>query len=306
MRLNGYFGFNRPVNIWFLIGSRKAFSSTSSSRRSSNGCASGHDVEEEDEEELVFQEATCSTRANSADADGSGTPFTNAAAVSETPVTDFYSNATVLITGGTGFVGKVLTEKLLRSFGLRKIYMLIRSKDNMSVQERLQGFFNESVSVRTGCGSLSATHPIRTHPPARTMSDKKRTHPKKKTPNRYSIGCARRCRNCWRRCIRYALITVPSTWTLIPPTEQCSRLRSRWVSFVDVAPASPLLLPHHLFRSIGTTTPLLAIQSMVFLCEKLSWAFVVCAYLDGSPDACLFVSVYTQRTIILIFDMTYE
>jgi len=180
MRLNGCFKFNGSVNILFLIGSRKAFSSTSSSRRSSNGCASGHDVEEEDEEELVFQEATSSTRANSADADGSGTPFTNAAAVSETPVTDFYSNATVLITGGTGFVGKVLTEKLLRSFGLRKIYMLIRSKDNMSVQERLQGFFNESVSVRTGCGSLSATHPLRTHPPARTMSDKKRTHPKKK------------------------------------------------------------------------------------------------------------------------------
>lgn len=65
---------------------------------------------------------------------------------SSMPVTDFYSNATVLITGGTGFVGKVLTEKLLRAFGLRKIYMLIRSKDNMSVHERLQGFFNESVS----------------------------------------------------------------------------------------------------------------------------------------------------------------
>lgn len=68
------------------------------------------------------------------------------ATTSGMPVTDFYSDATVLITGGTGFVGKVLTEKLLRAFGLRKIYMLIRSKDNMSVQERLQGFFNESVS----------------------------------------------------------------------------------------------------------------------------------------------------------------
>ncbi|XP_017003808.2 fatty acyl-CoA reductase wat [Drosophila takahashii] len=143
---------------------RKAFSSTSSSRRSSNGCASGHEIDQE-EEEQVFQEAACSTRTNSAD--GSGTlPFSTftAAAVSKTPVTDFYGNATVLITGGTGFVGKVLTEKLLRSFGLRKIYMLIRSKDNMSVQERLQGFFNESIfnSMREESPQLlEKVHPIR-------------------------------------------------------------------------------------------------------------------------------------------------
>lgn len=85
---------------------------------------------------------------------GTGTNIDGAAAAAgvglgtptATPVTDFYTDATVLITGGTGFVGKVLTEKLLRAFGLRKIYMLIRSKDNMSVQERLQGFLNESVS----------------------------------------------------------------------------------------------------------------------------------------------------------------
>ncbi|XP_026833469.1 fatty acyl-CoA reductase wat isoform X2 [Drosophila erecta] len=138
---------------------RKAFSSTSSSRRSSNGCASGHDVEE-DEEEQLFQEASSSTRTNSVD--GSGTAFSSA--VSATPVTDFYSNATVLITGGTGFVGKVLTEKLLRSFGLRKIYMLIRSKDSMSVQERLKGFFNESIFNRMREESpqlLEKVHPIR-------------------------------------------------------------------------------------------------------------------------------------------------
>ncbi|XP_039486868.1 fatty acyl-CoA reductase wat [Drosophila santomea] len=138
---------------------RKAFSSTSSSRRSSNGCASGHDVEE-DEEEQLYQEASSSTGANSVD--GSCHPLN--AAVSATPVTDFYSNATVLITGGTGFVGKVLTEKLLRSFGLRKIYMLIRSKDSLSVQERLKGFFNESIFNRMREESpqlLAKVHPIR-------------------------------------------------------------------------------------------------------------------------------------------------
>lgn len=42
-------------------------------------------------------------------------------------VHDFYDNAAVLITGGTGFIGKVLVEKLLRSFSIRKIYLLIRS-----------------------------------------------------------------------------------------------------------------------------------------------------------------------------------
>ncbi|XP_015043113.2 fatty acyl-CoA reductase wat isoform X1 [Drosophila pseudoobscura] len=175
---------------------RKAFSSTSSSRRSSSSNSSNssnsssnvgpsvheehqseelgvaHQPEEEQdhqsEEEPLFEEAAAqasSTRTNSAGDDG---PSTGGAAAggsgSGTPVTDFYRGATVLITGGTGFVGKVLTEKLLRSFGLRKIYMLIRSKDNMSVQERLQGFFNESIFNRMREESphlLAKVHPIR-------------------------------------------------------------------------------------------------------------------------------------------------
>ncbi|KAH8378763.1 hypothetical protein KR009_001229, partial [Drosophila setifemur] len=142
---------------------RKAFSSTSSSRRSSNGGGNGHEIEDEEEEEQLFQEAASSTRTNSADG-SDGTSPSVVQPVSGTPVTDFYSDATVLITGGTGFVGKVLTEKLLRSFGLRKIYMLIRSKDNMSVQERLQGFFNESIFNRMREESpqlLEKVHPIR-------------------------------------------------------------------------------------------------------------------------------------------------
>ncbi|XP_032310634.1 fatty acyl-CoA reductase wat isoform X1 [Drosophila ananassae] len=145
--------------------SRKAFSSTSSSRRSSNDPGTGGSVhqEEDDQEEQLFQEAASSTRTNSADGSPGPQPI-GLASVSATPVSDFYSNATVLITGGTGFVGKVLTEKLLRSFGLRKIYMLIRSKDNMSIQERLQGFFNESIFNRMRDESpqlLEKVHPIR-------------------------------------------------------------------------------------------------------------------------------------------------
>lgn len=65
---------------------------------------------------------------------------------SKTPIKDFYKDATILITGGTGFVGKVLIQKLLRAFEVRKIYMLIRCKNNMSVEQRLKEYFNESVS----------------------------------------------------------------------------------------------------------------------------------------------------------------
>uniref|UniRef100_A0A182W9J9 Fatty acyl-CoA reductase n=1 Tax=Anopheles minimus TaxID=112268 RepID=A0A182W9J9_9DIPT len=53
-------------------------------------------------------------------------------------IADFYQNATVLVTGGTGFIGKVLVEKLLRCFEVKKIYLLIRRKENAAVSDRLQ------------------------------------------------------------------------------------------------------------------------------------------------------------------------
>ncbi|XP_050334697.1 fatty acyl-CoA reductase wat isoform X1 [Bactrocera neohumeralis] len=89
-------------------------------------------------------EAAATAIATTAEASATATP-------TPTPISDFYQNATVLITGGTGFVGKVLTQKLLRAFELRRIYMLIRCKDNMCVEERLENFFKESIfdTIRT-------------------------------------------------------------------------------------------------------------------------------------------------------------
>ena len=60
-------------------------------------------------------------------------------------VDEFYNDSVILITGGTGFIGKVLVEKLLRSFNIKKIYLLVRSKNNLTVDERIQDFFKESV-----------------------------------------------------------------------------------------------------------------------------------------------------------------
>ena len=62
-------------------------------------------------------------------------------------ISAFYKNKSVLVTGCTGFVGKVLIEKLLRSCSeLNKIYLLIRPKRGKSSSERLDEILNSKVS----------------------------------------------------------------------------------------------------------------------------------------------------------------
>ncbi|KAH7968521.1 hypothetical protein HPB52_009114 [Rhipicephalus sanguineus] len=58
-------------------------------------------------------------------------------------VSEFYNDREVLITGGTGFVGKVLLEKLLRSCsGLKRVYLLMRGKKGRGPQSRLEEMFD--------------------------------------------------------------------------------------------------------------------------------------------------------------------
>lgn len=60
-----------------------------------------------------------------------------------TSVKDFYRGRSIFITGGTGFMGKVLVEKLLRSCpDIKNIYLLMRPKRGQNVDERLCELLN--------------------------------------------------------------------------------------------------------------------------------------------------------------------
>lgn len=80
-----------------------------------------------------------------------------------TSIAKLYTDRSVFITGGTGFMGKVLVEKLLRSCpGIKNIYLLIRPKKGQETAARLNDLLNTPVSS-TGVPpppSLSANPPV--------------------------------------------------------------------------------------------------------------------------------------------------
>lgn len=60
----------------------------------------------------------------------------------QSEIAEYYKNKSIFITGATGFIGKVLIEKLLRSCPeLKRIFVLIRCKKGHSVNERLNDLF---------------------------------------------------------------------------------------------------------------------------------------------------------------------
>jgi fatty acyl-CoA reductase len=53
-------------------------------------------------------------------------------------IREFFTDKNILMTGVTGFVGKVLLEKILRTIPrIGKIFLLIRNKPKFTLQERM-------------------------------------------------------------------------------------------------------------------------------------------------------------------------
>jgi fatty acyl-CoA reductase len=60
----------------------------------------------------------------------------------ELKIKEFYKGKKILLTGCTGFVGKVMLEKLTRSFpDLGCIFMLVREKRNKTKNQRIKDIF---------------------------------------------------------------------------------------------------------------------------------------------------------------------
>lgn len=66
--------------------------------------------------------------------------------VNLTDIQKFYVGQSIFITGGTGFLGKLLIEKLLRSCpGIANIYLLVRPKKGKNPHERTDELFDDPV-----------------------------------------------------------------------------------------------------------------------------------------------------------------
>lgn len=72
-------------------------------------------------------------------------------------IQNYFAGSTVFVTGATGFLGRLLVEKLLRScHDLKKIYILVRTKKDKTPEERFKEYFDNVVKY---CFSL-LTHTV--------------------------------------------------------------------------------------------------------------------------------------------------
>nr|CAH7750885.1 unnamed protein product [Callosobruchus chinensis] len=60
-------------------------------------------------------------------------------------IKEFYKGKCVLLTGGTGFFGKMIIGKLLSCCDVAKIYLIVRSKKGQTPKERVEKLLEDPV-----------------------------------------------------------------------------------------------------------------------------------------------------------------
>lgn len=65
--------------------------------------------------------------------------------VEDSPIKNYLNDKTVFVSGGLGYLGKLLVEKLLHC-GIKRIYLLVRAKKGQTIGERFETLKNEPVS----------------------------------------------------------------------------------------------------------------------------------------------------------------
>ena len=73
-------------------------------------------------------------------------------------ISKFYAGRSLFITGGSGFIGKQVIEKLLRSCSdIDRIYVLMRAKKEQSPRQRLQKMLSSAVCLAKHCVQISCS-----------------------------------------------------------------------------------------------------------------------------------------------------
>lgn len=104
---------------------------------------------EQDTSHLVNGPSTTASTATHSASPSRSTTTTGASSRTDyTSISKLYTDRSVFITGGTGFMGKVLVEKLLRSCpGIKNLYLLIRPKKGQETAARLNDLLNTPVTI---------------------------------------------------------------------------------------------------------------------------------------------------------------